>query len=161
MRQRERKRLGEEREARAHRRRQIRAGASEGSADSDEVIPLIGGVFVWGKRRDKGGAAEGFIGGIDLERGLGFRAESDRRARSDAMRGEESVPSLEKILTGRAQTSVREGGEKCTGSETKWGWAMGRIGGWAEKVPRGLLLYFFVLFFLFSIFPICFIIFAK
>jgi hypothetical protein len=90
MHQRERKRLGEEIGARAHRWCRIRAGASAGSADSNEVFLRLEAFFVRGGRRDKRGAAEGFIGEIDLERGFGFRAESNRRAHSDAVRGEES-----------------------------------------------------------------------
>jgi hypothetical protein len=114
--------------------------------DSDEVFLRLEAFFVRGGRRDEGGAAEGFIGGIDLERGLGFRADSDRRARRDAVRGEESGPSLEKILIGRARMSAREGGEKCTGSETK------RVGSWAGLAagPKRFPVAFFYIFWFFS-----------
>jgi hypothetical protein len=81
-------------------------------------------------------------------RGLGFCAESDRRARSDAVRGEESGPSLEKKLTDGAQASAGEGGENVPVRKRNG------VGPWASSGagPKGSprpFFYFCLFFFLF------------
>jgi hypothetical protein len=79
--------------ARAHRRDQNRAVMSADTADSDEQIHAA-----WWRSNviERGGlerASWGLYRRSGLARGLGFRAESDRRTGIDAVREEESGPS--------------------------------------------------------------------
>jgi hypothetical protein len=76
-RERERKRLGEKKGARAHRGDRNRATISAGMMDSDEQIRTARWRFDVIERGGLERASRGFYRCSGLTRGLGFRAESD------------------------------------------------------------------------------------
>jgi hypothetical protein len=64
------------------------------AADSNEEILQTGGISGGGEKRGEGGDLGAFIGGRDLEEGVGYRAGEARwTAGREAMREEGSVPS--------------------------------------------------------------------